>query len=194
MPAPDCTFNMTMICAGVLLIPSLLDFAYLTIDTEGWDSAAVVAPAWYPISGVILAVLFLYGGYKGKKEPGSTKCILIIGMIVGIGNICVVAYYGVIGVVLSTVCAAVELPAGDAGVTEYHSGVTEFCNMMSLLTLSCIVRFIATLCLLVSSCMGVCCLDTGIMVIQQPVIMIPQPGMAQPAPIMMVAVQAQPAP
>ena len=113
-------------------------------------------------------------------------------MVVGIGNICVVAYYGVIGVVLSTVCAAVELPAGD--VRSGNAGVTEFCNMMSLLTLSCIVRFIATLCLLVSSCMGVCCLDTGIMVIQQPVIMIPQPGMAQPAPIMMVAVQAQPAP
>ena len=72
MPAPDCTFNMTMICAGVLLIPSLLDFAYLTIDTEGWDSAAVVAPAWYPISGVILAVLFLYGGYKGKKEASRS--------------------------------------------------------------------------------------------------------------------------
>ena len=197
MPAPDCTFKMMMICAGILLIPSLVDFLPLTVTNTGWEEVAetVIPPVWYPFSGLILAGLFLYAGYKGKKEPGSTKCLLIIGMVVGIGNIIVVAYFGLIGVVLSTVCATVVPAVEGAAVGPGDAGIRSFCNMVGLLTLNCIVRFIITLVLLVSSCMGACCLNTGttgVMVVQQPVVMIP--GAVVQQPVQMVAVQAQPAP
>ena len=209
MPAPELVYNMMMVCAAILIIPCLIDFSAASIDKpKSGELDGIVAPIWYPFSGLILSALFLWGSFKGKKEPGSTTCILTVGMVFGIINIIVVAWFGFVGVVMSTVCAAASEPTpdvdwNDAGepttttsIKPMDAGVKDFCDMMTLLTLSAFLRFVVTLVLLVSSCMGVCCLNTGAVAVQPVVMMAPMQG--QPAmvvvaqPAMVVKTQAAP--
>lgn len=92
-------------------------------------------------------------------------------------------------------------PAGFSDAERKHDeAVTEFCDMMGLMTLTAIARFALVLTLTICACCGVCCgpsapaaASGGVqVVVQQPGVVMQQPGVVQAQPA--VVMQAQPAP